>query len=806
MNIKPVTDPSDPIVLLLAQAEQDKRGQVAAADRLEALLREKGLLYESRIAPRMVGFDPCNRDGEGGNPLNVLALASEIAACGWSPAEVSKAICAEVVPRDVSIEQFNRKLSTDSGMAPVEENSIHYGSLACGHTNYVLRCIGAGVPSSCGYLSENGHMSVAKLAVRDPLMADVVASGLHWKVIKWQVRHLYPGALVFIQTARNIISTMFRQESEIQGLLRLHNMSAEAQRGGMDIPWAAIKKSILRSKPPYSGSLEEMVLFIVARSGGIKGDFLKHLAAFFRNHVDSTRTSVPSALYAALADFPYHFVALAIFQAAWKCPAEAVHSGVCKGVTAAEVNALVKAGAGARLRAAEDALSSARVGLKTAEILDELDSTKLCKIFARLDISVARLVLEKPGVARQSLKTVEDIGRQFVEDLRASYPDKDLSIFVARYPVLAAGVAGSATVASKQQADAAAGKLSLYALDEHGTVTDPLALLRSKGFDIGSHTADAADVASGSGIMHQICSIDETGGEGPFVNLRDVSSEGVFRKVLLVTFLNGGWEHRDFKQYVEIHPGWPGNRPTTLLAVISLARRGSIFQSLAHLAAFENYRAEGRVTIYTKPARKVEASCSAAVGEVVLLPETNSVKAMSREHIVDAPANSLEVHFEPEDSQQYFFLLPCCGVACVAPLWCVSTTEDKGKANMAWTTVKVTILQGHDFYGPLQPPTGASSSSKAGPKEAAKKEVKSKAKAKEKAGKGVGKKSLSVEGQADIVDEGTQTMIAIPVMVNSRALSKGDELKVFKEKPKAKDREVQPIKIASLAKKAKTKE
>jgi hypothetical protein len=114
----PVTDQSDAIVQLLALAEQDKKGQVAAADRLEVLLRERGLLYESRIAPRMVGFDPCNRNGEGGNPLNVLALASEIAACGWSGAEVNKAICCEVVPQDASIEQFNRKLSTDSGMAP----------------------------------------------------------------------------------------------------------------------------------------------------------------------------------------------------------------------------------------------------------------------------------------------------------------------------------------------------------------------------------------------------------------------------------------------------------------------------------------------------------------------------------------------------------------------------------------------------------------------------------------------------------------------------------------------------------------
>jgi hypothetical protein len=807
-TIGPVTDPSDSIVLLLSQAEQDKKGQVAAADRLEILLRDANLLYESRIPPRMVGFDPCNRDGEGGNPLNVLALASEIAACGWSSSEVNKAICAEVVPQDDTVEKFNRKLSTDSGMATVEENSIHYGSLACGHTNYVLRCIGAGVPSTCGYLSENGHMSVTKLAVRDPAMAEVVASGLHWKVIKWQVRFLYPTAINFIQSARNIASTMFRQESEIQGLLRLHQMSSTAQRAGLDIPWAVIKKSILRSRPPYSGSLEEMVLFIVARSGGIKGNFLLYLAAFYRNHVDSTRHSVPAALYASLADFPLHYLALAIYQAAWKCPAEAVHAGVCKGVTAAEVNALAKttdAKLRAKRQAAEDALTTARADLKTAGILDDWDSTKLCKIFARLDISMARFVLDKQGPAKQTLQSVADIGRQFVKDLRMYYPLRNLDVFVARYPEAVVGEAsGSVAIdASKLKADAAAGKLTLVALDVLGTVTDPLALLREKGFDIGSHTAEArAGVsepekiagASEPQTMYQICSVEEQAG-GPHVVLRNVSSETCLREVALQIFLKG-WEHRDFKNFVEIHPGWPGKRPMNLPAVQSLVRRGGIVQCLAHLSTFANYQAEDRVTIYTKPTRKVEASCPAEIGDVVLLPETNSVKTMTRTGGTEPPANTVEVHFEPQDPDNQYYLMPCCGLTCVAPLWCVGTTEEQADANMAWTTVKVTFLLGHDFYGPLKPKVGEAK---------AKEQPKAKAKEKGKAAPKKEKHKAIVE--AAICDEGTQSMLAVPVLVNCKPLLKGDELRVYKLKVEQKKaRDVQPINIATLAKRAKTKE
>jgi hypothetical protein len=78
---------------------------------------------------------------------------SEIAMVGWSPGEVTKAIVAETVPGDPSMERFNQKVWADSGMAPVEDNSIAYGTMACGHTDYVLRCIAASVPSTCEYLS-----------------------------------------------------------------------------------------------------------------------------------------------------------------------------------------------------------------------------------------------------------------------------------------------------------------------------------------------------------------------------------------------------------------------------------------------------------------------------------------------------------------------------------------------------------------------------------------------------------------------------------------------------------------------------
>jgi hypothetical protein len=125
-------------------------------------LRDKGLLYTQPINCRLVGFDPSNRDGEGGVASAIFELATAIAEVGWSWDECAHALCVETAPNDTTVEDFNRALSTDCGLPPVQGNSIKFGSLSGGHTNYVLRCIQAGVLSECPLLADNGAMSYGK--------------------------------------------------------------------------------------------------------------------------------------------------------------------------------------------------------------------------------------------------------------------------------------------------------------------------------------------------------------------------------------------------------------------------------------------------------------------------------------------------------------------------------------------------------------------------------------------------------------------------------------------------------------------
>jgi hypothetical protein len=129
----------------------------------------------------------------------VLLLASDIAHIGWSWAATAHAICVQVAPGDKTVEDFNRRLCAGSGLAPVVPDSIQFGSLACGHTNMALRAIAAAVPSSCPLLSEDGKLSVEKLRRKDPEFGNAVVRGLHWKVLRPEVRRLFPKALDIIQ-------------------------------------------------------------------------------------------------------------------------------------------------------------------------------------------------------------------------------------------------------------------------------------------------------------------------------------------------------------------------------------------------------------------------------------------------------------------------------------------------------------------------------------------------------------------------------------------------------------------------------
>jgi hypothetical protein len=777
----------DAIESIILQVEDDSMGIVAAGDMLEKTFRTMGLLYDMDIHPRQVGFDPVNRDGEGGNNQEVLLLASDIAFVGWSWAETKHALCVEVIPGDKAVEKFNRVLSegADVELAPVEEDSIHFGSLSCGHTNYGLRCIAAGVASTCPLLSDSGRMSVTKLGARDPEYAAAVTRGLHWKVLRWPVRQKYPKALSILQSARNVSGQIQRKESEMQGLLRLHGMASTAQAAGKEPDWCGIKRAVLRSRPPFSDRLDDMISFLATRSGGVGGSFLQFLAAFHRQFVNpSVRASVAAGLYGALAEFPHHYVAIAILQTAFTCPIEVVKQGLCSWVSSAEVTALARNMEPAvqeRLRVGEAALAEVRLRLPAAGFREPIVShNKLVAVLSKLDINMGRFLLGKQMSSKKAFDSVAAVMQQFTADLVVLFPEAKLQVYLDLWPRVAPpGLSLAAALT--------ANAIELYTVDSSGKLVHPRALLREKGFEVG-----AAVVASGTDLLYAIQGVSESSSSPAMVSLQlygEEQAKGL--RVRLEEFLVG-WVLANPKARVERHPGWPQHRTASTSAAQTLFKKGFVLASLGCLAVaveskFDPVR---KVTVLSKPVRKVIAAIDCDVGSIVLGPDSMNVKAVSRDDIGFEPGSSVEVTFTPVDANTRFFLAPCTAADNVSPLWCVGSTEDESKANLVWGKCLVQSLTAADFIGTPMPrmelaaapavapaiaPKAVPKHNSAAAKAAAKAAAAKLAAAKKSAGK-----RKAEEEEPDDDQEAFETWVNFPILLNRAPVKAGDELLVFK--------------------------
>ena len=827
----PAIAASCPIVALVAQVEAETIGIVIAADKLEAEFREAGLMYDMDINPRQCGFDPENRGGEGGNPQEVLLLASDIAFVGWSWLETRHAICCEVKPGDKTVEHFNRDLCEGSGLAPVEEDSIRFGSLSCGHTNMGLRAIAASVPSDCPLLGEGGALSLGKLRVRDPEYAKAVVQGLHWKVLRWEVRERFPEAMRIVISARNVAGHVQRKENEMQGLVQLQSLAASSQRQGKDPDWAAIRKAVLRTRPPFAESLDSMIAFVAAKAGGVRGEFLQFLRVVYRQFVNpSLRAAIPAALYRELADFPYHYCALAAWETAYTCPLDNIKHGVCSMITAAEVGSLAKctkAATKAKLTAAEGVLREARLQFAATGLpANVVTSNALTKIFARLDINMGRFVLAKQESSKKTYSSALEVGRQFASELQAAFPKAKVDHFLKLWPRASAGTPTPTTVSAESAA-----QIALYNLNAAGEVTDVLGRCRAQGMEKGGVVRAGTDDEA-----YRIISFDEDAKSVALESCADAASR---LKVSADSFLQ---DYKPFKREAaeEKHPGWPRNRVRKTQLGQTLANKAVALVALDALSGLLDTcnPIEERVDVFVKPARRVVAAKALESRTLVLLPETTNVKAVqegSDEAEAAASGLAVEVRFappaasglaaeagaaasslaavagaaasgmaaaepaaeetpgddagafpsvvfsdageseegDPEDkaapSLQYF-LMPCAGQECMAPFWLVGSTTDEKKANLGWGEYRVQQLVGADAVGSLKP-------------------LAMKRSMRRKSGE-----------RPNVEDETVQKWVDIPVLVSTKRIAAGEELVVYRSAQAKREKAPAPITMAMLAK------
>ena len=279
-------------------------GQVAIADQILAELEKEKLCWEQRIPAICVGVAPWNRDGLGVNAEDVHALGGDLYVLGWSWEASGSVVCVEEAPGRDDIAAFDHSVVAGNPKLPESDaDKIRYGSIAGSHRNMFLRCLLASAESGEEAMCEDGRLCLAKVERTDPTFANAARQGLTWKVLSHKIQVEYPEVLPIIMRARNAGNSAARAEHEVQVLVRLHAMAVQAQSTGKAPDWPAIRRCVARGKPRCKDYLEELSLFVALYSGGVDGAFLKDLASFHAQFVDSAKSIVFGEFWKALAEW-----------------------------------------------------------------------------------------------------------------------------------------------------------------------------------------------------------------------------------------------------------------------------------------------------------------------------------------------------------------------------------------------------------------------------------------------------------------------------------------------------------------------
>lgn len=231
------------------------------------------------------------------------------------------------------------------------------------------------------------------------------------------------------------------------------------------------------------------------------------------------------------------------------------------------------------------------------------------------------------------------------------------------------------------------------------------------------------------------------------------------------------------------------NRAAIILALGNLSAELARTRSLREL-----------LNVRLRPVRGVFMAKAAAVGAVVIPPETLSVKATSPE--AEPPAGALEVRMDPADPAFRYWLLPSQDKVCV-PYWFLRGSSDRAEVNTSLEVFRITMLVGQDYDGaidlsadmqPAEQPAAAplrrishKTGEKAGAAAIREKETPPAAAITQK----------EKPAAAAVPDQ--YLYISIPVLVNSVPVAEGAELRHYVAPPVKRPREAAALTLEKVA-------
>ena len=188
---------------------------------------------------------------------------------GWD-ASIPRPVCVELDEASQrEIADFNSLLVQGAygsifPLAPINPSTVKYGSLACSHTNAVLRLFKGNMPHErAKEIMGSPDLTPEGLKGHDEGFYHAVVHGLEWTVLSAQLVAKWPCLLQMFSESSNTGGQLQRRESECQMGLRILNLV----KGGLK-EFKHLKDRLLRSKPSCSASVPFIYSFLQKFGGG----------------------------------------------------------------------------------------------------------------------------------------------------------------------------------------------------------------------------------------------------------------------------------------------------------------------------------------------------------------------------------------------------------------------------------------------------------------------------------------------------------------------------------------------------------
>ena len=227
---------------------------------LVSYLLSAGVAYQRELLPSDVAIYPPNKGGAGCYPKDARDILGEVFDEGYDEREVNP-ICTDVPDDKHDAWYAKNKLIRESSsgiLTAMQNSSIQFVSLACTHFNQGLMMGQLAHDHPHQDMCIDGKISIEKVAMKSPELANKMRTGLVWTVIPSWLLDEFKWMSGLICDGHNSGGAIQRVTTDLQSLMTISEADTDPKDPGS---FNRVKMACSRNRPRSAESVPEMIGF-----------------------------------------------------------------------------------------------------------------------------------------------------------------------------------------------------------------------------------------------------------------------------------------------------------------------------------------------------------------------------------------------------------------------------------------------------------------------------------------------------------------------------------------------------------------